>query len=171
MLHAWTSQWQRAPESSLDPRNPNGPVTFTSTALLGLAYVRLGLDLGAHKILRSRDPTDIANRLLVMPKLPAGPHLLPAILHATHALSIPVRLGINFVARSHAFVWSIQHSLCGLEFAIFLSKWLFCLSNCQKSRPLDGKCTTPTFMSYYSEATTTNIEKITKNILQSTNPA
>ncbi|KAJ6083057.1 hypothetical protein N7467_007192 [Penicillium canescens] len=36
-LHAWTSQWQRAPESSLDPRNPNGPVTFTSTALLGLA--------------------------------------------------------------------------------------------------------------------------------------
>ncbi|KAJ5387454.1 hypothetical protein N7509_009995 [Penicillium cosmopolitanum] len=137
MLHAWTSQWQRAPESSLDPRNPNGPVTFTSTALLGLAYVRLGLDLGAHKILRSRNPSDIANRLLEMPRLPAGPHLLPAILHATHALSIPVRLGINFVARSHAFVWSIQHSLCGLEFAIFLSKWLFCLSNCQKSRPLD----------------------------------
>ncbi|KAJ5986743.1 hypothetical protein N7451_011108 [Penicillium sp. IBT 35674x] len=88
-LHAWTSQWQRAPESSLDPRNPNGPVTFTSTALLGLAYVRLALNLGSYKILGSRDPQDIANKLLQMPRLPSGPHILPAILHATHALSIP----------------------------------------------------------------------------------
>ncbi|KAJ6121150.1 hypothetical protein N7523_005430 [Penicillium sp. IBT 18751x] len=86
-LHAWTGLWQRAPESSLDPRNPNGPVTFTSTALLGVA--------------------------------------------------IPVKLGVNFVAQSHAFVWSIQHSLCGLEFAIFLSKWLFCIADCQTRRPLD----------------------------------
>ncbi|CAG7917430.1 unnamed protein product [Penicillium olsonii] len=136
-LHVWTSQWQRAPESSLDPRNPNGPVTFTSTALLGLAYVRLALNIGSYKILGSRNPQEIANRLLQMPRLPAGPHLLPAILHATHALSIPVKLGVNYVARSHAFVWSIQHSICGLEFAIFLSKWLFCISNCQKTRPLD----------------------------------
>ncbi|OQE25149.1 hypothetical protein PENSTE_c006G05042 [Penicillium steckii] len=137
MLHAWTSSWQRAPESSLDPRNPNGPVTFTSTALLGLAYVRLGLDLGAHKVLGSRNPREIANRIMGIPRLPPGPHLLPAILHATHALSIPVRLGINFVARSHAFVWSIQHSLCGLEFAIFLSKWLICISDCQTRGPLN----------------------------------
>ncbi|CAG8366163.1 unnamed protein product [Penicillium salamii] len=136
-LHVWTSQWQRAPESSLDPRNPNGPVTFTSTALLGLAYVRLALNIGSYKILGTRNPQEIANRLLQMPKLPAGPHLLPAILHATHALSIPVKLGVNYVARSHAFVWSIQHSICGLEFAIFLSKWLFCISNCQKIRPLN----------------------------------
>ncbi|KAF7177871.1 hypothetical protein CNMCM7691_006347 [Aspergillus felis] len=118
-LHAWTGLWQRAPESSLDPRNPNGPVTFTSTALLGVAYVRLGLDL------------------VQMPTLPAGPYLLPAILHATHALSIPVKLGVNFVAQSHAFVWSVQHSLCGLEFAIFLSKWLFCIADCQTRGPLD----------------------------------
>ncbi|RAH80177.1 hypothetical protein BO86DRAFT_457384 [Aspergillus japonicus CBS 114.51] len=136
-LHAWTSLWQRAPESSLDPRNPNGPVTFTSTAFLGVAYVRLGLDIGSYRILRSRDANEIANRLLQMPRLPAGPHLLPAILHATHALSIPVKLGVNFVAQSHAFVWSIQHSLCGLEFAIFLSKWLFCIADCQTRRPLD----------------------------------
>ncbi|KAJ5293775.1 hypothetical protein N7508_008596 [Penicillium antarcticum] len=136
-LRAWTSQWQRAPESSLDPRNPNGPVTFTSTALLGLAYVRLALNIGPYRILGSRDPQQIADRLLQMPRLPAGPHLLPAILHATHALSIPVKLGVTFVARSHAFVWSIQHSLCGLEFAIFLSKWLFCISDCQTRRSLD----------------------------------
>ncbi|KAJ5409700.1 uncharacterized protein N7487_004059 [Penicillium crustosum] len=136
-LHAWTYLWQRAPESSLDPRNPNGPVTFTSAALLGVAYVRLGLDLGSYKILRYRDPEQIANQLLQIPRLPAGPHLLPAILHATHALSIPVKLGVNFVAQSHAFVWNVQHSLCALEFAVFLSKWLFCISDCQTRRPLD----------------------------------
>lgn len=141
-LHAWTSLWQRAPESSLDPRNPNGPVTFTSAALLGVAYVRLGLDLGSYKILRYRDPEQIANQLLQIPRLPAGPHLLPAILHATHALSIPVKLGVNFVAQSHAFVWNVQHSLCALEFAVFLSKWLFCISDCQTRRPLDGMCLT-----------------------------
>lgn len=137
-LHAWTGLWQRAPESSLDPRNPNGPVTFTSTALLGVAYVRLGVDLGFNKILRSRDANGIADRLLQMPALPAGTHLLPAILHATHALSIPVKLGVNFVAQSHAFAWSVQHSLCGLEFAIFLSKWLFSIADRQARRTLDG---------------------------------
>ncbi|KAF9886503.1 hypothetical protein FE257_011410 [Aspergillus nanangensis] len=136
-LHAWTSLWQRAPESSLDPRNPNGPVTFTSTALLGVAYVRLSFNIGSYKILRSRDPQHIASHLLQIPRVPAGPHLLPAILHATHALSIPVKLGVNFVAQSHAFVWSVQHSLCGLEFAIFLSKWLFCISDSQARHSLD----------------------------------
>lgn len=137
-LHAWTGLWQRAPESSLDPRNPNGPVTFTSTALLGVAYVRLGLDLGSNRILRSRDANEIACRLLQMPALPAGAHLLPAVLHATHALSIPVKLGLNFVAQSHAFVWSMQHSLCGLEFAIFLSKWLFSIAARRARSALDG---------------------------------
>ncbi|KAL6233599.1 hypothetical protein BDW75DRAFT_251902 [Aspergillus navahoensis] len=136
-LHAWTSLWQRAPESSLDPRNPNGPVTFTSTALLGVAYIRLGFNLGSYRILRSLDANEIATRLLQIPRLPSGPHLLPAILHATHALSIPVKLGVNFVARSHAFVWSVQHSLCGLEFSIFLSKWLHCIADCQNRETLD----------------------------------
>ncbi|KAL2797295.1 hypothetical protein BJX66DRAFT_298069 [Aspergillus keveii] len=136
-LHAWTALWQRAPESSLDPRNPNGPVTFTSTALLGVGYIRLSFNLGSYRILQSRNREEIADRLLRISRLPPGPHLLPAALHATHALSIPVKLGVNFVARSHAFVWSVQHSLCALEFAIFLSKWLICLADCQTRRPLD----------------------------------
>ncbi|KAK1144472.1 hypothetical protein N8T08_005345 [Aspergillus melleus] len=136
-LRAWTFQWQRAPESSLDPRNPNGPVTFTSTALLGLAYVRLAFDMPSYKILESRDPQEIAARLLNLPDLPHGPHLLPAMLHATHALSIPVKLGVDFVARSHAFVWSIQHSICGFEFAVFLCKWLYHICDTHATRPLD----------------------------------
>lgn len=83
------------------------------------------------------NPIRISQRLLQLPQLPPGPHLLPATLHATHALSIPVRLGVEYVARSHSFVWSIQHALCGLEFAVFLSKWLYCINS--KEKPLDGK--------------------------------
>jgi len=39
-----------------------------------------------------------------------------------------VRLGIDFVARTQTFFWSIQHSLCSLECAFLLSKWLASLS-------------------------------------------
>ncbi|KAL4882159.1 hypothetical protein BJY04DRAFT_217481 [Aspergillus karnatakaensis] len=145
-LHAWTSHWwQRAPESSLDPRNPNGPVTFTSTALLGVAYIRLCSSFGSATaeamipLLESRNAQGIADRLQRLlhsprpePKV-TNPHLLPAVLHATHALSIPVKLGVTFVARSHAYAWGIQHSLCGMEFAVFLSQWLFCLASCSPS--------------------------------------
>ncbi|KAG5785913.1 hypothetical protein H9Q73_000494 [Fusarium xylarioides] len=37
-LRSWTSCWQQAPESTLDPNNENGPIPFTSSSLLSLAY-------------------------------------------------------------------------------------------------------------------------------------
>ncbi|KAJ5518789.1 hypothetical protein N7453_001211 [Penicillium expansum] len=135
-LRAWTGFWQRTPESSLDPRNPNGPVPFTSAALLGLAYVRLAFDIGSYRIASCQDAKQVADRFLKLPLPSPSPYLLPAILHATHALSIPIKLGIKFIAKSHAFVWSVQHSLCGLEFAICTNKWLSYLSDCQKTRSL-----------------------------------
>lgn len=137
-LRAWTGFWQRTPESSLDPRNPNGPVPFTSAALLGLAYVRLAFDIGPYRIASCQDAKQVADRFLKLPLPSPSPYLLPAILHATHALSIPIKLGIKFIAKSHAFVWSVQHSLCGLEFAICTNKWLSYLSDCQKTRSLSG---------------------------------
>ncbi|KAE8151067.1 hypothetical protein BDV25DRAFT_139224 [Aspergillus avenaceus] len=136
-LRRWTSTWQLAPESSLDPLNPNGPIPFTSTALLGLAYVRLQLDLGPCRMLASRDPQKISSTLLHSAPLVRGRRLLPALLHATHALSIPVKLGLEYVSRSQAFVWSIQHALCGLEFAVLLSKWLQAVGRTQQQHPLE----------------------------------
>ena len=123
-LSAWKNGWKRTPESSLDPQNPNGPVAFTSTALLGLAYIRLHIDMGPLRHLESRDPLQIAIALRESPPLHRNPRLIMALLHSAHALSIPVRLGIDFVAKTQTFFWSIQHSLCSLECAFLLSKWL-----------------------------------------------
>ena len=127
-LSQWKQGWKRAPESSLDPQNPNGPVAFTSTALLGLAYIRLHVDMGPLRHLETRDSTAIANALRNTPPIRRDHHLTPALLHSAHALSIPVRLGIDFVAKTQTFFWSIQHSLCSLECAFLLSKWLAVLS-------------------------------------------
>ncbi|PYH98337.1 hypothetical protein BO71DRAFT_65879 [Aspergillus ellipticus CBS 707.79] len=137
-LHGWTSGWQRAPESSLDPLNPNGPIPFTSTAFLGLAYCRIHVDLGPYRNLNTRDPQKIASVLSSSPDVPRSRSLLPALLHATHALSIPVKLGVDYVAQSQAFVWSIQHVLCAVEFAIVLNKWLYSVSQSHSTNPLNG---------------------------------
>ncbi|KAH7034715.1 uncharacterized protein B0I36DRAFT_239299 [Microdochium trichocladiopsis] len=126
-LRLWTSGWQQAPESSLDPNNENGPIPFTSSSLLGLAYVRIYLNLGPYRFLESRDPTRIAKALSRSPKVERSDGLISALLYSAHALSIPVRLGIERVARSQAFFWSVRHSLSGFECAVLLSKWLFSL--------------------------------------------
>jgi hypothetical protein len=128
-LSAWKAGWKRTPESSLDPQNPNGPIAFTSTALLGLAYIRLHVDMGPLRHLESRDSLQIAIALRDSPQLQRNPRLIMALLHSAHALSIPVRLGIDFVSKTQTFFWSIQHSLCSLECAFLLSKWLAVIPN------------------------------------------
>jgi hypothetical protein len=123
-LRSWTTSWQQAPESSLDPNNENGPIPFTSSSLLGLAYVRIHLNLGPYRQLETRDPTRIANALCQCPGVKRGDGVISALLYAAHSLSVPVRLGVDRVARSQAFFWSVRHSLSGLECAVLLSKWL-----------------------------------------------
>ncbi|KAI0118411.1 amidase signature domain-containing protein [Nemania sp. FL0031] len=130
-LRSWTTGWQQAPESTLDPKNENGPIPFTSSSLLGLAYVRIYLNLGPYRLLETRDPARVARALSKSPPVKRSEGVISALLYAAHALSIPVRLGIDRVARSQAFFWSVRHSLSALECAILLSKWLHevsCLS-------------------------------------------
>ena len=135
-LHSWKALWKRSPESSIDPQNPAGPIAFTSTALLGLAYIRLHVDLGPCRHLITQDPFQIARALNDSPPIMRSPRLIMALLHSAHALSIPVRLGIDFVARTHSFFWSIQHSLCSLECGFLLSRWLLSIPVTQSEQRL-----------------------------------
>ncbi|OBR14779.1 C2H2 type zinc finger domain protein [Colletotrichum higginsianum IMI 349063] len=135
-LRSWTAGWQQAPESSLDPNNENGPIPFTSSSLLGLAYVRIYLHLGPYRLLETRDPIRIAKAISRSPAVERSSGVITALLYTAHMLSIPVRLGVDRVARSQAFFWSVRHSLSGLECAVLLSKWLSSLTASTASTPL-----------------------------------
>ncbi|KAI1084352.1 amidase signature domain-containing protein [Whalleya microplaca] len=124
-LRSWTTGWQQAPESTLDPKNENGPIPFTSSSLLGLAYARIYLNLGPYRQLDTRNPTQIAWGLTRLPTVKRSDGVISALLYAAHALSIPVRLGVDRVARSQAFFWSVRHSLSALDCSVLLSKWLY----------------------------------------------
>ncbi|CAG8091161.1 unnamed protein product [Penicillium olsonii] len=126
-LRSWQHRWYKDPESSFGPGSPHGPISFNSTALLRMAYIRLTVDVGPWRALNTHDPSEIAESIHRSPDLEPTPKLTRAVLYSAHALSIPVKIGVNIVARNQAFAWSLQHSLCALECAFVLSKWLIAI--------------------------------------------
>ena len=127
-LGRWQKNWESTEDSSIDPSSPGGPLSFNSTALFRIAYVRMHADLGAYRFLETFDPARIAQALSSVPHLARSVHVCRAVLQCIHALSIPVRIGIEFVSRTQTLSWSIIHSLCNFECAAFLSQWLNCVA-------------------------------------------
>lgn len=139
-LRAWQESWEATHESTLDPSSPKGPMGFNSTALLRLVYIRLNANTGPYRQLFTRDPTVIA-RAFTDGKIRVcnrSPHLDRAILQCIHALSIPVRVGIAFVARTLTLNWSFQHALSNLECAFLMTYWLRSLAICVESSGLSA---------------------------------
>lgn len=129
-LQNWQRSWEATEESCLDPSSPNGTLGFDSAALLRLAYIRLNFDSKLQNTLLLGDPKLIAE---AFSKASADPltrssHLDRAVLQCMHAFSIPVRVGVAFIARTQTLNWSIQHSLCNLEGAFLLSAWFNCMA-------------------------------------------
>ncbi|KAF6813127.1 AmdA, partial [Colletotrichum sojae] len=134
-LRRWQESWEATYESTTDPSSPKGPMGFNSTAILRLAYVRLNTDtIPKRRILMQNigDVVDVFGRRSIT----AGSRssaLDRAALQCIHALSIPVRVGIAFVARTQTLNWSIQHALCNIECAFFLAQWLLIISEAVES--------------------------------------
>ncbi|KAH8812576.1 hypothetical protein F5884DRAFT_785840 [Xylogone sp. PMI_703] len=122
-LKSWQHGWEHNPESSVDPLSPHGPLSFNSTALLRLAYIRINIDTSPVRSLGSCNPAQIAASIIAAPPVTRSKRMTRAALHCAHALSIPIKLGINSIAHTRLF-WSIQHALCSLECALLLTKWL-----------------------------------------------
>lgn len=140
-----------------------GPVAFNSTALLRLAYMRLYTDLNPSRGLETRDHVLIASSFSQAPVLVRSPRLHRAVVQAIHALSMLVKMGVNYVARTKSLEWSMQHSceyhfmrlqirnileipllfhhannpypVCNLECAVVLSKWLLTLASIGPNEP------------------------------------
>lgn len=74
----------------------------------------------------SGDPGHIKRVLFEDSKnhLSRSPSLDRAVLQCIHALSIPVRVGIPYVARTQTLYWSTQHFICHLECAVLLTLWM-----------------------------------------------
>jgi hypothetical protein len=130
-LQTWQRSWEATQETSLDPSSPNGPLGFNSAALLRVAYLRLNANLGPCRNLLSQDPkstallfTDDSIQLFTR-----SLHVDRAVLQCIHALSIPIRIGIAFVACTQSVNGSFQHPLCTLECALLLSRWLSLISD------------------------------------------
>ncbi|CAK7270751.1 hypothetical protein SEPCBS57363_004263 [Sporothrix epigloea] len=105
------------------------PVSFNATALLRLAYIRLYTDLNTSRRLETRDHVMIANAFNNVPLLVRSPRTIRAVIQAIHALAMLVKAGVNYVARTKSLEWSIQLSLCNMECALLLSKWLATLAS------------------------------------------
>lgn len=134
-LRTWQSSWERTYEATLDPLSEKGPLGLNATALLRLAYIRLNSSLGSWKALLSRDPKHLGTERM---SLNRTPQVDRAVLHAAHALSIPVRLGIGLVTHTRFSFQSIEHSLSSLECVWLLKDWLDMMSSVVKQCGLDG---------------------------------
>lgn len=134
-LRNWQLSWEQTSESTLDPQTPKGPFGLSAAALLRLAYLRLNSDLCPCQDFVSGDFQRITKR---SSSLNRSPHVDKAVLHATHALSVPVRLGVEFMASNQTAIWTIEHSLCSLECALLLRDWLEMISTIVGSHGTEG---------------------------------
>ncbi|KAF4985244.1 hypothetical protein FDECE_16707 [Fusarium decemcellulare] len=135
-LRVWQTSFEdqhqlRAAESghySVSDSIEGGTLDYTATALLRQAYIRLYTDVTPSTALETRDPLLVASALSRTPLLVRSLRLHRAVFQAIHALSMLVKAGVNYVARTKSAEWSIQHSLCNFECAILVSKWLLTIA-------------------------------------------
>ncbi|KAI1291631.1 hypothetical protein F5Y03DRAFT_30685 [Xylaria venustula] len=129
-LRAWRASWDGTDESTMDPLSSEvSRFRLSSAALLRLAYIRLNFNRGTCRGVIHGDLT-IMNRI---PALVRSSHLERAVLHAAHALSTSVRLGVAYMAIKKTSIWSIEHSVCSLESALLLKTWLELISTVVRS--------------------------------------
>jgi hypothetical protein len=145
LRQAETGQFGSGPDST------GGSLAYNASALLRLAYIRLYTDMSASRSLETRDSALVASALSNAPLLLRSPRLHRAAFQAVHALSMLVKAGVNYVARTKSAEWSIQHSckslrqcqaptkliiaVCNFECAILLAKWLLTLGTIGESDP------------------------------------
>ncbi|ETI28926.1 hypothetical protein G647_01378 [Cladophialophora carrionii CBS 160.54] len=135
-LCAWQRFWELTRDFTRGPLSSNGPLGLTATALLRLAYIRLNANYSLDQGLVSQDLRNI----IIGPQLSLT-HSLSlhrAVLHATHALSMSVRLSRELTARITSPFRSIEHSLCSLECALLLKDWLELIAMAVGSSRVEG---------------------------------
>jgi hypothetical protein len=123
-LCRWDGSWSRNRENTTQPIAFMAPMGFNATAVFRIAWIRLSFNMAVCRNFSTRDPAIIAAAFAQSPMPERSPRLYSAVLQSTHALSIPVRIGIRYASKTQILSWNIIHSIANLECALFLSKWL-----------------------------------------------
>lgn len=107
------------------------PLIFNSMAVYRNTRARLEVDLkSVQEALRYHSPYEVAAAMTVArDKVKRSEEMNKVIEQCYECIEIPAMRGINWVAKTSATNWSVEHPLCGLDLMVILSLWLYRLEH------------------------------------------
>ncbi|GES60086.1 C2H2 finger domain protein [Aspergillus terreus] len=107
------------------------PLIFNSMAVYRNTRARLEVDLKSiQEALRYHSPYEVAAAMTVArEKVKRSQEMNKVIQSCFECIEIAAVQGINWVAKTSATNWSVEHPLCGLDLMVILSLWLYRLEH------------------------------------------
>ncbi|KAH8696680.1 putative C2H2 finger domain protein [Talaromyces proteolyticus] len=107
------------------------PLIFNSMAIYRNTRARLEVDLkSVQEALRYHSSYEVAAAMTVArDKVKRSPEMNKVIQQCFECIEIAAVQGINWVAKTSATNWSVEHPLCGLDLMVILSLWLYRLEH------------------------------------------
>ncbi|KAL1999119.1 hypothetical protein VTN02DRAFT_5018 [Thermoascus thermophilus] len=107
------------------------PLIFNSMAVYRNTRARLEVDLKSiQEALRYHSSYEVAAAMTVArEKVKRSQEMNKVIQQCFECIEIAAIQGINWVAKTSATNWSIEHPLCGLDLMVILSLWLYRLEH------------------------------------------
>ncbi|KAJ5537114.1 hypothetical protein N7513_010300 [Penicillium frequentans] len=107
------------------------PLIFNSMAVYRNTRARLEVDLKSiQEAMRYHSSYEVAAAMTVArEKVKRGHEMNKVVQQCFECIEIAAIQGINWVAKTSATNWSVEHPLCGLDLMVILSLWLYRLEH------------------------------------------
>ncbi|KAJ5947290.1 hypothetical protein N7466_000305 [Penicillium verhagenii] len=107
------------------------PLIFNSMAVYRNTRARLEVDLKSiQEAMRYHSSYEVAAAMTVArEKVKRGQEMNKVVQQCFECIEIAALQGINWVAKTSATNWSVEHPLCGLDLMVILSLWLYRLEH------------------------------------------
>ncbi|KAJ9212592.1 transcriptional regulator family: Fungal Specific TF [Paecilomyces variotii] len=134
-LETWESSLEVCePETIVVPLSTpqkGHPLIFNSMAVYRNTRARLEVDLKSiQEALRYHSSYEVAAAMTVArEKVKRSQEMNKVIQQCFECIEIAAIQGINWVAKTSATNWSVEHPLCGLDLMVILSLWLYRLEH------------------------------------------
>ncbi|PGH02017.1 hypothetical protein AJ79_07755 [Helicocarpus griseus UAMH5409] len=134
-IEAWENSLELCePETIVVPLSTpqkSHPLIFNSMAVYRNTRARLEVDLKSiQEALRYHSSYEVAAAMTVArEKVKRSQEMNKVIQQCFECIEIAAIQGINWVAKTSATNWSVEHPLCGLDMMVILSLWLYRLEH------------------------------------------